>query len=63
MGTVPNDLQGIARRALEMVPEGAVIGLGTGRAATAFLRALEHPASSNLSLVSYAWSIVVHGLL
>lgn len=30
----------ISERALELVPDGAVVGLGSGRAATAFVRAL-----------------------
>src|SRR3954469_7122613 len=30
----------IYERALELVPDGAVLGLGSGRAATAFLKAL-----------------------
>lgn len=34
------DLQLIARRALELVPEQSVVGLGTGHAATAFIEAL-----------------------
>lgn len=33
-------LQAIAARALEFVDDGAVVGLGSGRAATAFIRAL-----------------------
>lgn len=36
----PNQLRLIAQRALEFVPEGSAIGLGTGRAATAFIQAL-----------------------
>ncbi len=33
-------LHAIAMRALEFVPDGAVVGLGSGRAALAFVRAL-----------------------
>jgi ribose 5-phosphate isomerase A len=40
MATDPHELRAIALRALEFVPEGGAIGLGTGRAATAFLHAL-----------------------
>jgi ribose 5-phosphate isomerase A len=56
MGTVPNDLQGIAQRALELVPEGAVIGLGTGRAATAFLRALAERVRQGFRVLGVATS-------
>jgi ribose 5-phosphate isomerase A len=40
MATTPPELRAIADRALEFIPDGAVVGLGTGRAATAFLHAL-----------------------
>jgi ribose 5-phosphate isomerase A len=40
MSTDPNQLRLIAQRALEFVPEESSIGLGTGRAATAFIQAL-----------------------
>jgi len=40
MGTSPNPLRAIAERALEFVSDGAVVGLGTGHAATAFIHAL-----------------------
>jgi ribose 5-phosphate isomerase A len=40
MSSEPDQLQGIARRALDLIPAGSAIGLGTGRAATAFLHAL-----------------------
>jgi ribose 5-phosphate isomerase A len=40
MTTDPNQLRLIAQRALEFVPEASSIGLGTGRAATAFIEAL-----------------------
>jgi ribose 5-phosphate isomerase A len=36
----PHDLQAIAARALETIQDGNVVGLGTGRAATAFIHAL-----------------------
>src|SRR5215475_9392528 len=38
--TAPNDLRAIAAWALEFVPDGGVVGLGTCHAATAFLHAL-----------------------
>jgi ribose 5-phosphate isomerase A len=37
---VPNQFQAITDRALALISEGSVVGLGTGRAATAFVRAL-----------------------
>lgn len=40
MSGAPEELEGIAQRALEYVREETVVGLGTGRAATAFVRAL-----------------------
>lgn len=40
MSGAPDELKGIAARALEYVREDTVVGLGTGRAATAFVRAL-----------------------
>jgi len=41
-GTAPSDggLRVLAARALELVRDGDIVGLGSGRAATAFLRAL-----------------------
>jgi ribose 5-phosphate isomerase A len=36
----PRELRALAERALELVPDGCVVGLGTGHAATAFLHAL-----------------------
>lgn len=33
-------LKGIVERALQLVPDGSVVGLGSGRAATAFIQAL-----------------------
>jgi ribose 5-phosphate isomerase A len=40
MTTTPPDLRAIAERALELIPDGGTIGLGTGHAATAFIHAL-----------------------
>jgi len=40
MTAVPPDLRAIAERAVEMVQDGNVVGLGTGHAATAFLHVL-----------------------
>ena len=40
MDTSPNALRASAERALEFIPDGAVVGLGTGHAATAFIHAL-----------------------
>ena len=40
MNVQPQQLEQIGRRALEMVPANAVVGLGTGHAATAFIQAL-----------------------
>jgi ribose 5-phosphate isomerase A len=37
---MPNELDTLATRALEMVPNGCRVGLGSGRAAEAFVRAL-----------------------
>ncbi len=48
MGTAPQALRGVAERALELVPDGAVIGLGTGRAASAFLHALAERVRAGL---------------
>ncbi len=41
---------GLATRALEFVREGAIVGLGTGRAATAFLHALAARMREGLSI-------------
>ena len=40
MAGEPDQLQEIARRALDFVADGNAVGLGSGRAATAFIRAL-----------------------
>ncbi|HEX7447514.1 MAG TPA: ribose-5-phosphate isomerase RpiA [Pirellulales bacterium] len=37
---MPHDLEAIAQRALELIPDNSVVGLGTGHAATAFIEAL-----------------------
>src|SRR5262249_44879221 len=42
------DLQAIALRALELIPPNSVVGLGTGHAATAFLRALGQRVQAGL---------------
>jgi ribose 5-phosphate isomerase A len=41
-------LEAIARRALDFVPDGSVVGLGTGHAATAFLYALAEQVRAGL---------------
>jgi ribose 5-phosphate isomerase A len=40
MSAVPPQLERIANKALEFVPAGGLLGLGTGKAATAFIHAL-----------------------
>jgi ribose 5-phosphate isomerase A len=40
MNAVPPEIERVARKALEFVPVGAVLGLGTGQAAAAFMHAL-----------------------
>jgi ribose 5-phosphate isomerase A len=40
MSTTPTNLGALAARALDMITDGAVVGLGTGRAATAFIHSL-----------------------
>jgi len=40
MANDPNDFHAIAAAALAMIPDGSVVGLGTGQAATAFIHAL-----------------------
>ena len=49
-GTQGDVLASLASRALEFVRDGAVVGLGTGRAATAFLRALADRVREGLSI-------------
>src|ERR1700733_10292418 len=41
-----HELRAIAERALAMIPEGSVVGLGTGHAATAFIHALGEKAAA-----------------
>lgn len=43
-------LENLAARALEFVRDGAIVGLGTGRAATAFVRALAGRVKEGLSI-------------
>lgn len=40
MNPDPHDLRAIAERALQLISDGSVVGLGTGHAATAFIHAL-----------------------
>jgi ribose 5-phosphate isomerase A len=40
VATDPHDFRALAERALAFIPDGGVVGLGTGHAATAFLHAL-----------------------
>jgi ribose 5-phosphate isomerase A len=47
MSPVPPEIERVARKALEFVPAGGVVGLGTGKAATAFIHAL---AQANLNV-------------
>ncbi len=51
MGDSGGALERIASRALEYVSDGEVIGLGTGRAATAFVRALGDRVRQGLRVV------------
>lgn len=44
------DTSAIARRVLEMIPADSVIGLGTGRAATAFIHALGERVRAGLNV-------------
>jgi ribose 5-phosphate isomerase A len=50
MATTPHELRAIAERALEFIPDGAVVGLGTGRAAAAFLHALGERVRAGLRI-------------
>ena len=45
-----SDLKAIAERALERIPNGSVVGLGTGRAATAFIQLLGERVKNGLSV-------------
>src|SRR5262245_54121605 len=48
MQTAPQDFRAVVERALEFVPDGGVVGLGTGRAATAFIHALGERVTGGL---------------
>lgn len=50
MSTDPNELRIIALAALELVPENATLGLGTGHAARAFLQALGEKVQAGLKV-------------
>jgi len=52
------DLQPVARRAAELIEPGSVVGLGTGRAATAFLEALAERHRAGLDVRGIATSKV-----
>ena len=56
MTTDPKQLRLIAERALEFVPEGCSIGLGTGRAATAFIQALAEKVRAGFGVRGVATS-------
>ncbi len=55
-GSDPRDLDRVAAHAVEMVHDGMVIGLGTGRAAAAFVRALGARVRRGLSVRAVATS-------
>jgi ribose 5-phosphate isomerase A len=50
MSIQPHQLEQIGRRALELVPAGAVVGLGTGHAATAFIQVLGEQVRKGFSV-------------
>jgi ribose 5-phosphate isomerase A len=50
MSTSPQEFAGIAQRALTLVPDGAVVGLGTGHAASAFIHALGERVRAGLKI-------------
>jgi ribose 5-phosphate isomerase A len=52
----------IAERALEMIPEGCTVGLGTGRAATTFIRALGERVAQGFRVRGVATSEISAGL-
>ena len=56
MSSDPSQSQSAAERALEFVTEHAVVGLGTGRAATAFLESLAARVRAGLSVRGIATS-------
>jgi ribose 5-phosphate isomerase A len=47
---MPNPFQAITDQALALIPDKAVVGLGTGRAATAFIRALGERVRAGLRI-------------
>lgn len=57
MAGEPDQLQEIAQRALDYVAEGNVVGLGSGRAATAFIRALGARVGQGLNVRGVATSL------
>jgi ribose 5-phosphate isomerase A len=48
MAADANDFRAISKRALEFIPQGSVVGLGTGHAATAFLHVLGERVQAGL---------------
>ena len=48
--TASDDLRALGKRALDFVPEGGTIGLGTGHAATAFIQALGERVHAGLKI-------------
>jgi ribose 5-phosphate isomerase A len=50
MSADANDLRLLALRAVELVPDGGVVGLGSGRAAAAFIRVLGERARGGLRI-------------
>ena len=57
MAEASDALRGIAVAAAEMVSDGQVVGLGTGRAATAFIHALAERVQQGLSVRGVATSV------
>jgi len=56
--SVGNDLELLAERALELVQPGSTVGLGSGRAARVFVRALGRRAQRGLTITCVATSEV-----
>jgi ribose 5-phosphate isomerase A len=56
MTAAPDDFRGIAERAVAMVRDGSVVGLGTGRAAAAFLHVLGERVRAGLRVRGVATS-------
>jgi ribose 5-phosphate isomerase A len=50
MSNAANELRAVAERALSYVPEGGIIGLGTGKAATEFIHALGERVRAGLKI-------------